>query len=65
MGKGAGLSPDAIAAARRGSGSAVAELAVAVAQTHGNVSDEQLSAAREAGLSDAQIVEVVAGAALN
>lgn len=65
MGKGAGLSPDAIAAARRGSGSAVAELAVAVAQTHGNVSDEQLSAAREAGLSDAQIVEVVAGVALN
>lgn len=65
MGKGAGLSPDAIAAARDGSGSAVAELAVQVAKTHGNVSDADLNAAREAGLSDAQIIEVVAGVALN
>ncbi|WP_325086082.1 carboxymuconolactone decarboxylase family protein [Burkholderia contaminans] len=65
IGKGAGLSPDDIAAARRGSGSAVAELAVQVAQTRGNVSDADLTAARAAGLSDAQIVEVVAGVALN
>ncbi|MFM0241922.1 carboxymuconolactone decarboxylase family protein [Paraburkholderia phytofirmans] len=65
MGKGAGLSPDAIAAARLGSGSAVAELAVQVAQTRGNVSDADLSAARAAGLSDEQIIEVVASVALN
>jgi alkylhydroperoxidase family enzyme len=38
---------------------------VQVAQTRGNVSDEDLSAARAAGLSDAQIVEVVASVALN
>jgi len=65
MGKGAGLSPEAIAAARQGDGSAVAKLAVQVAETRGNVSDADLVAARAAGLSDAQILEVVAGVALN
>ena len=65
MGKGAGLTPDEIAAARQGSGSAVARLAVQVAKTRGNVSDAELAAARAAGLTDGQILEVVAGVALN
>jgi uncharacterized peroxidase-related enzyme len=65
MGKGAGLSADAIASARQGKGTAVAELTQRVLSTRGQISDAELAAARAAGLSDAQIVDVVASVALN
>jgi uncharacterized peroxidase-related enzyme len=65
MGKGAGLSADAIASARQGSGSAVATLARQIAQSRGQISDADLAAAREAGLDDAKIIEVIAAVALN
>lgn len=65
MGKGAGLPADAIAAARQGQGSAVAALTHQVLRARGQISDGELAAARDAGLSDAQIAEVVAAVALN
>ena len=65
MGKGAGLPADAIAAARQGQGSAVAALTHQVLRARGQISDGELAAARDAGLSDAQITEVVAAVALN
>lgn len=65
MGKGAGLSADAIATARQGSGSAVAALARQIAQSRGQISDADLAAARAAGLDDAKIIEVTALVALN
>lgn len=70
MGKGAGLSADAIAAARRGRGAdgvddAIAVFAAALVASRGHVGDADLAAAREAGLSDTQIVEVVATVAIN
>ncbi|MBV8657527.1 MAG: carboxymuconolactone decarboxylase family protein [Burkholderiales bacterium] len=65
LGKGAGLTSDDIQAARAGKGSAVAELAQRIVATRGQLSDGELAAARAAGLSDAQILEVVAGVALN
>ncbi|MFI6578716.1 carboxymuconolactone decarboxylase family protein [Nocardiopsis sp. NPDC050513] len=59
-----------IVAARRGTSTdprsaAVVDLAVKVTETRGSLADEDLAKAREAGLSDAEIVEVVAGVALN
>lgn len=60
----AGLDAEAIAAARAGNLDAVAALARAVTQERGQISDEQLHAARQAGLDDARIVEVVAQVAL-
>jgi len=65
MGKGAGLSAQTIASARQGQGNAVATLAHQVLRSRGQISDTELAAARAAGLSDAQIVDVVAGVALN
>lgn len=70
LGKGAGLSPDAILAARKGKAAdridnAVAALAQRIVDTRGQVSDADIAAARSAGLSDAHIVEVVANVALN
>ena len=65
LGKGAGLTPDDIQAARAGKGSAVAELAQRILATRGQLSDDELATARAAGLSDAQILEVLAGVALN
>ena len=65
MGKGAGLSPEAIAGARQGQGSPVATLTHQVLRSRGQISDGELAAARAAGLSDAQIAEVVAAVALN
>jgi len=70
MGKGAGLSPDAINAARRGRSQdaqddAVAVFARRVLDARGQVSDADLAAARGAGLDDARIVEVIAHVALN
>lgn len=65
MGKGAGLSADAITSARKGEGSAVAVLTQQVLKSRGQISDAELAAARVAGLNDAQIIEVVAAVALN
>ncbi|MEU9294582.1 carboxymuconolactone decarboxylase family protein [Streptomyces sp. NPDC048266] len=66
----AGLSTAAATRARRGRAddpwtAAVLELAAATVRDRGTVTDEQLAAARSAGLSDGQIVEVVAHVALN
>lgn len=70
MGKGAGLTPDAILAARRATAAdaktdALLKFASAVVTTRGLVSDEALAAVRTAGASDADIVETVAHVALN
>lgn len=70
MGKGAGLSADGILAARQGKGddatdNAIAALARRVTEARGHVSDAELADARLAGLTDAQIVEVVANVAHN
>ncbi|MEV2277160.1 peroxidase-related enzyme [Nocardiopsis sp. NPDC049922] len=61
---------DEIVAARRGTSTdprsaAVVGLAVKVTEARGALADEDLAKAREAGLSDAEIVEVIAGVALN
>ena len=68
--KGAGLSADAVIAARHGKGvdvldHAVASLAKALVDTRGKISDALLAEARLVGLNDAQIVEIVAAVALN
>jgi uncharacterized peroxidase-related enzyme len=70
MGKGAGLSPEAIRKAREGKADDVTDNAVAlfarrVVKTRGQVSDADLAAARSAGLDDARILEVIAGVAIN
>src|SRR5579859_6860129 len=70
LGKGAGLSPDGIRAARQGKAedradNAVAALARQLVATSGKVSDADIAAARAAGLDDARIVEVIAGVAIN
>lgn len=70
LGKNAGLSADAITAARRGTAAdpqdnAVAELAARLVETRGEVSDADIAAARKVGLDDARIVEVIAHVALN
>lgn len=56
----AGLSEDAIRQARTGELSAIATLARQITESRGQLSDAQLAAAREAGVSDSQVVEVVA-----
>jgi uncharacterized peroxidase-related enzyme len=70
LGKNAGLSADAIAAARNGKAddaqdNAVATLAAALVEARGSVSDADVAAARNGGLDDARIVEVIAHVALN
>ena len=65
-----GLSPDALAAARHAKSAdprtaAALQLARAVNESRGHISDETVAMARGAGLTDAQIVEVVAHVALN
>jgi uncharacterized peroxidase-related enzyme len=70
MGKGAGLSADAIRKARHGEGessldNAVAVFARRVVETRGQVSDADLATAHSAGLDDAHLVEVIAGVAIN
>jgi uncharacterized peroxidase-related enzyme len=70
LGKNAGLSADAIAAARNGKAAdaqdnAVAMLAAALVEARGSVSDADMAAARNGGLDDARIVEVIAHVALN
>jgi len=70
MGKGVGLSPEGIRAARTGRGedatdNAIAALARRVTETRGQLTDDELASARAAGLTDAQIVEVIANVAHN
>jgi uncharacterized peroxidase-related enzyme len=70
LGKGAGLSPEGIRKAREGKAEgaldgAIASFARRVVETRGQVSDADLTAARSAGLGDAQIVEVIANVAIN
>lgn len=70
LGRGAGLSDDVIEASRLGQASdekagAALHFARAVVESRGGVSDGELARARAAGLSDAEIVEVVAHVALN
>ncbi|BDM22103.1 carboxymuconolactone decarboxylase family protein [Pseudomonas sp. NPDC089428] len=56
----AGLSDEAISQARNGTLSAVATLAQQITESRGQLSDAQITAAREAGLTDSKIVDVVA-----
>ena len=68
--KGAGLSPEAIRAARQGKSTdavdnAVAAFARRLVDTRGQVSDADIATARSAGLDDARIIEVTASVALN
>ncbi len=70
LGKLAGLSPDAIASARRGEASdpgaaAALRFSRRVLEARGAVSDADIEEARRSGLGDAEIAEVVAHVALN
>ncbi|GAB7525131.1 carboxymuconolactone decarboxylase family protein [Paraburkholderia sp. 2C] len=60
LGGHAGLDDDAIRAARRGEGSAIAAFASKVASERGRVSDADVAAARAAGITDSKIVEIIA-----
>jgi len=69
IGKGAGVSDADLAAARDAQASdpraaAVLRLAVELLQTRGHLSDAQFAAARAAGLSDGEVLEVVTNVAL-
>ncbi|MEU9128388.1 carboxymuconolactone decarboxylase family protein [Kitasatospora sp. NPDC048540] len=66
----AGLSPDAAEQARRGASAdartaAALALAVTLTRTRGELEDADLKAAREAGLTDGEVAEVIANVALN
>lgn len=70
LGKLAGLNADTIEDARQGRATdpleaAVIALALTIVRSRGGVSDAELESAREAGLDDEQIVEIVANVALN
>jgi uncharacterized peroxidase-related enzyme len=70
LGRGAGLSAEGVRQARKGRADdpvddAIAMLAHRVTVARGQVSDAELSAARIAGLNDAQVIEVIANVALN
>ncbi len=70
LGKMVGLSPSQIDAARRAQSTdplalAALTFAQAVIDQRGGVDEAQVSAARDAGLTDAQLAEIVAGVALN
>ncbi len=70
MGKGAGLSPDAIRRAREGAAetaidNAIAVFARKVVDLRGKVSDADIATARAAGLTDAHVIEVIANVAIN
>jgi uncharacterized peroxidase-related enzyme len=69
MGKGAGLTPEGIQAARHGKAqdpldNAVAGFARRVVETKGQVTDADVATARAAGLDDARLIEVIANVAL-
>ncbi len=68
-GKMAGLNPEQIRAAREGKADdgksqALLNLTQNLLERRGNVSDEQLAEARQAGLTDAELVEVVGNVAV-
>lgn len=70
MGKGAGLTPEGIQAARQGKAkdavdNAVAALAKRVVESRGKIADSDLATARSAGLDDARIIEVIANVGIN
>jgi uncharacterized peroxidase-related enzyme len=70
LGKMAGLSPERIVSARRGTdedpaSAAALTFARRVLDARGDVSDADLDAARAAGLGDAEIAEIVAHVAIN
>ncbi|MGE0180790.1 MAG: carboxymuconolactone decarboxylase family protein [Parvularculaceae bacterium] len=70
LGGGAGLSAEAIAAARSGradnpADNAVAALTMRLINLRGMISDEELADARAAGLDDGLILEVIAHVAMN
>lgn len=70
LGKGAGLSPEAIKEARNGASAdplndALAKLAIKIVNQRGVLSDADLSEARSNGVTDALIIEVIAHVALN
>ena len=70
IGKGVGLSPRDLEAARSARAddpktAAVLALARGIAEQRGDVSDAEIADARAAGLGDGEIAEVVAGVALN
>lgn len=70
LGKGAGLSPEAIQEARKGVSAdplndALAKLAIKIVNQRGVLSDADFSEARSNGVTDALIVEVIAHVALN
>jgi len=56
----AGLSGQDILSARQGELNAFSALARQVTESRGHLSDEQINAARQAGIDDAKIIEVVA-----
>lgn len=70
IGKGAGLSDGDIERARAGKAAneldtAIARLALSIAKNRGVVSDADLTSARQAGVDDSQILEIVGHVALN
>jgi uncharacterized peroxidase-related enzyme len=65
MANGAGVSPEAQTAARQGEGSPLVALARKVTLTRAQLDDKDVANARAAGLTDAQIIEVLALVALN
>jgi uncharacterized peroxidase-related enzyme len=70
IGKMVGLTPETIFDARRGTSSsarekAILDLAIAITESRGKVSDAQVEAARAAGLTEGVIAEIVANVALN
>lgn len=56
----AGLSPDEQRSARDGSLDAYARFAHEVSERRGHLTDEAVASAREAGLSEAVLVEIIA-----
>lgn len=56
----AGLSAEDIVAARHGELNAYAALARRLVETRGHLNDEQIAAARAAGIDDVKIIEVIA-----
>lgn len=69
IGKSAGLDDDAVLKARRGEGNdpfdaALASFAKTIVRKRGHVSDEEIASAREAGIDDGLVMEIVANVAL-
>lgn len=70
IGKGEGLSPESIANARRAQASdpkidALLKFARTVVSSRGHVDDSEIDALRSAGVSDAEIIEVIANVSLS